>query len=80
MLHKMRRYVKAFSKEEEKEGMEKTDTIKGPSLENPKLRPKNRGGFVNRKSLTGWQMIRHSALGLEMEQEEPEEDQDIKHV
>uniref|UniRef100_A0A8D3BV99 Transient receptor potential cation channel, subfamily V, member 6 n=1 Tax=Scophthalmus maximus TaxID=52904 RepID=A0A8D3BV99_SCOMX len=80
MLHKMRRYVKAFSKEEEKEGMEKTDTIKGSSLENPKLRPKNRGGFVNRKSLTGWQMIRHSALGLEMEQEEPEEDQDIKHV
>ena len=30
--------------------------------------------------MTGWQMIRHSTLGLEMEQEEPEEDQDIKHI
>lgn len=77
MLQKMRRYVKAFSKDDEKE--EKTDTIKGSISGTPKLRPKNRGGFNNRRSLTGWQMIRHSALGLEMEQEELE-DQDIKYV
>ncbi|XP_031155360.1 transient receptor potential cation channel subfamily V member 6 [Sander lucioperca] len=77
MLQKMRRYVKAFSKDEEKEkeGLEKFDTIKGSISGTPKLRPKN-----NARSLTGWQMIRHSALGLEMEQEEPEEDQDIKYV
>lgn len=80
MLQKMRRYVKAFSKDEEKEGLEKTDTMKGSMSGTPKLRPKNRGGFNNRKSLTGWQMIRHSALGLEMEQDEFEDDQDIKYV
>ncbi|TKS82196.1 Transient receptor potential cation channel subfamily V member 6 [Collichthys lucidus] len=79
MLQKMRRYIKAFSKDDEKE--EKTDTMKGSMSGTPKLRPKNRGGFNNRKSLTGWQMIRHSALGLEMGQDfELEEDQDIKYV
>ena len=79
MLQKMRRYIKAFSKEDEKEGWDKMDTIKGSSSGTPTLRPKTRGGFGNRKTLTGWQMIRHSALGLEMEQEDPE-DQDIQHV
>lgn len=78
MLQKMRRYLKAFSKDDEKD--EKTDATKASMSGTPKLRPKNRGGFNNRKSLTGWQMIRHSALGLEMGQEEPEEDQDIKYV
>ncbi|XP_056301047.1 transient receptor potential cation channel subfamily V member 6 [Pseudoliparis swirei] len=72
MLQKMRRYVKAF---EEKEGLEKTETTKRSNSGTPKLRPKN-----HRRSLAGWQMIRHSALGLEMEQEEPEEDQGIKYV
>ena len=82
MLQKMRRYVKAFSREEEneKEGMEKTDTMTGSISGTPKLRPKHRGGFNNRKSLTGWQMIRHSTLGLEMEKEDSDEDQDIKYV
>ncbi|KAK1894893.1 Transient receptor potential cation channel subfamily V member 5 [Dissostichus eleginoides] len=82
MLQKMRRYVKAFSREEEneKEGMEKTDTMKGSISGTPKLRPKLRGGLNNRKSLTGWQMIRHSTLGLEMEKEDSDEDQDIKYV
>lgn len=80
MLQKMRRYVKAFSKDEEKEGLEeKTESIKGSISGTPKLRPKNRGAFNNRRSLTGWQMIRHSAFGLEMEPEGPE-DQDIKYV
>lgn len=78
MFQKMRRYIKAFSREDEKE--EKSDTTKGSSSGTPRLRPKNRGGFNNRRSLTGWQMIRHSALGLEMGQEELDEDQDIKYV
>lgn len=77
MLQKMRRYVKAFSKDEKEE---KTDTIKGSVSGTPQLRHKNRGGITNRRSLTGWQMIRHSALGLEIGQEEPEDDQDIKFV
>lgn len=76
MMQKMRRYIKAFSKEDEKEqeATEKTDAMKGSLSGNPKTRPKNR------RSMGGWQMIRHSALGLDMEQEEPEEDQDIKYV
>lgn len=78
MFQKMRRYIKAFSKEDETEA--KTDTLKGflPTLAQPRLRA--REGLPNRKSLTGWQMIRHSALGSEFGQEEPEEDQDIKYV
>uniref|UniRef100_A0A4W5QBL1 Transient receptor potential cation channel, subfamily V, member 6 n=1 Tax=Hucho hucho TaxID=62062 RepID=A0A4W5QBL1_9TELE len=51
LVQKMRRYVQAFSKDEdqskEREEMENTDTSKGPG---------------NRKSLAFWQMIRHSAL------------------
>ncbi|CAJ1062458.1 transient receptor potential cation channel subfamily V member 6 [Xyrichtys novacula] len=77
MFQKMRRYIKAFSKEDEKD--EKTDATKGSMSGTPKLRLKNRG-YNKRRSLTGWQMIRHSALGLEMEMEETEEDQDIKYV
>lgn len=52
-MQKMRRYVEAFSKEDEKEkeGLEKTDTTKE---------------YLG--SLTGWEMIRHSLLGLDMEQ------------
>lgn len=78
MFLKMRRYIKAFTNEDEKE--EKTDTMKGSMAGTPKLRPKNKAGFNNRKSLSGWQMIRNSALGLEIGQEEPEEDLDIKYV
>lgn len=54
-----------FSKDEdqskEREETENTDTSKGPG---------------NRKSLAFWQMIRHSALGLDMEQEE--DDQEVR--
>lgn len=76
MMQKMRRYVKVFSKEDEKEkeALEKSDTMKDTSI----LRPKNR--VRNRRALAGWEMIRHSALGLEIELEEPEEDQDIRYV
>ncbi|KAM4601327.1 transient receptor potential cation channel subfamily V member 6 [Polymixia lowei] len=85
MVQKMRRYIQAFSRDDDnggqKEELEKTDTSKGTVPGSPKLRPKHRGGFnFNRKSLTGWQMIRHSALGLDIEQEEPEGDQDIRYV
>lgn len=79
MVQKMRRYIQAFAKDDDsgKEKEEPEKTIPG----SPRLRPKHRGGLnLNRKSLTGWQMIRHSALGLGMEQEEPEEDQDIRYV
>lgn len=79
MLQKMRRYIKAFSKEEEGKE-EKTDPSKGSHSGTPQLRHKNRGGFNNRRSLTGWQMIRHSALGLEFGNEELEDEQDIKYV
>uniref|UniRef100_A0A673AFV6 Transient receptor potential cation channel, subfamily V, member 6 n=1 Tax=Sphaeramia orbicularis TaxID=375764 RepID=A0A673AFV6_9TELE len=42
MMQKMRRYVKAFSKddEKEKEGLEKSDSMKGSSAGTPRLRPK----------------------------------------
>ncbi|XP_042278855.1 transient receptor potential cation channel subfamily V member 6 [Thunnus albacares] len=81
MMQKMRRYIKAFSKDDEKEieGMEKTDPTKGSISGTPKLRHK-KSGFSNTKPLSGWHMIRHSALSLQMEQERPEEDQDIKYV
>lgn len=75
MMQKMRRYVKVFSSLDEKEGNEKSDTMK----ETPMLRPKNRG-YGNRKAQAGWEMIRNSALGLEIEQEEPGEMQDIRYV
>ncbi|XP_005732007.1 transient receptor potential cation channel subfamily V member 6 [Pundamilia nyererei] len=69
MMQKMRRYVNVFSKEDEKEteGDENSD-FKGTL----KLRLKNKGGW--------WELVRHSALGLEMEQDEPEEEQSIKYV
>lgn len=75
MMQKMRRYVKVFSNLDEKEGLEKSDSMK----ETPKLRPKNRGN-CNKKAQAGWEMIRHSALCLEMEQEELGEMQDIRYV
>lgn len=71
----MRRYIKAFSKEEDTDAKTMKDFIPEPA----QFRLKTTG-FPNRKSLTGWQMIRHSTLGLEFGQEEPEEDQDIKYV
>uniref|UniRef100_A0A3Q2QSI1 Transient receptor potential cation channel, subfamily V, member 6 n=1 Tax=Fundulus heteroclitus TaxID=8078 RepID=A0A3Q2QSI1_FUNHE len=75
MMQKMRRYVKVFSSLDEKEGLEKSDSMK----ETPVLRPKNRR-HGNSKAQAGWEMIRHSALGLEMEPEEPGEIQDIRYV
>ncbi|XP_035991006.1 transient receptor potential cation channel subfamily V member 6 [Fundulus heteroclitus] len=75
MMQKMRRYVKVFSSLDEKEGLEKSDSTK----ETPVLRPKDRR-HGNSKAQAGWEMIRHSALGLEMEPEEPGEIQDIRYV
>uniref|UniRef100_A0A3B4AYZ0 Ion transport domain-containing protein n=1 Tax=Periophthalmus magnuspinnatus TaxID=409849 RepID=A0A3B4AYZ0_9GOBI len=75
MMQKMRRYIKAF--QEEKAGQEKEEQEKSdPMKYTPKLRPKreNREG----RPLSGWQIIRNSALGLDMEQFDIEED--IKFV
>lgn len=77
LFQKMRRYIKAFSKEDDTDA--KTDTMKDFIPEPAQFRL-NTTGFPNRKSLTGWEMIRHSTLGMECGQEEPEEDQDIKYV
>uniref|UniRef100_A0A3P9HU91 Transient receptor potential cation channel, subfamily V, member 6 n=1 Tax=Oryzias latipes TaxID=8090 RepID=A0A3P9HU91_ORYLA len=72
VMQKMRRYVKAFSKEDEKqkEGLEKADVT---------LRSQNKNSMRS-KAQAGWEVIRQSTLGLEMEQEGPEEDQSIKFV
>ncbi|CAB1334472.1 unnamed protein product [Coregonus sp. 'balchen'] len=79
LVQKMRRYIQAFSKDEdqskEHEEMENTDMSKGPVT--PLNRPKHSGGIDgNRKSLACWQMIRHSTLGLDVEQEELDDDQE----
>uniref|UniRef100_A0A8C7S137 Transient receptor potential cation channel, subfamily V, member 6 n=2 Tax=Oncorhynchus mykiss TaxID=8022 RepID=A0A8C7S137_ONCMY len=62
LVQKMRRYVQAFSKDEdqskEREEMENTDTSKGPG------------------NLPFWQMIHLNSLGLDMEQEE--DDQEVR--
>ncbi|XP_020783631.2 transient receptor potential cation channel subfamily V member 6 [Boleophthalmus pectinirostris] len=74
MVQKMRRYIKAF--QEEKAGQEKEDQEKSdPTKDTPKLRPKRRG-----RPVSGWQLIRNSALGLDMEPFEPEEEEDVKFV
>ncbi|XP_061530442.1 transient receptor potential cation channel subfamily V member 6 isoform X2 [Phycodurus eques] len=70
MMQKMRRYVKMFTRDdekEEKEGSEKANM-------NPKVRPRNRS------SMAGWKMIRESALGADVEVEEPGNEQDIQFV
>ncbi|XP_026226312.1 transient receptor potential cation channel subfamily V member 6 [Anabas testudineus] len=79
-MQKMRRYVKAFSREDEKEkvGFEKTDKMKKSTSVNAPVRSKNSG--KSKASLSGWQMIRLSALGYEMEREYQGEDDDIKYV
>lgn len=69
----MRRYIKAFSKDEDSEKEEHMMS----AIETPQLRLKK--GFNNRAQ-AAWGLIRNSALGLETEQEEPEDDQDIKYV
>lgn len=78
-MQKMRRYVKAFTKEAEKEKdqFEKTDTMKGSVSGTPHVRQKNSG---KSKASLGWQMIRLSALGYEMEREYQGEDDDLKYV
>lgn len=77
----MLRYIKAFSKEDDTDAKTdaKTDT-KEDFIPEPALFRLKTTGFPNRKSLTGWQMIRNSTLGLEFGQEEPEEDKDTKYV
>ncbi|CAL1610945.1 unnamed protein product [Knipowitschia caucasica] len=71
MMQKMRRYIKAF--QEEKEGQEKSDPMKDSHTDSPQLRPKIRDHGRGRP-MSGWQIIRNSALGLNMEPFEPEND------
>lgn len=73
----MRRYIKAFSKADDTDA--KTDTTKD-FIPEPAQFSLKATGFLNRNSLTGWERIRHSTLGLEFGQEEPEEDKDIKYA
>lgn len=78
-MQKMRRYIKAFSKDTDKEKDEsgKTDKTKGSSSGSPNSRPKNSG---KSKASLAWQMIRLSALGYEMEREYQGGDDDLKYV
>ncbi|XP_041845142.1 transient receptor potential cation channel subfamily V member 6 [Melanotaenia boesemani] len=74
LMKKMERYVKLFLKDEkEGDGLEKSDTMK----QTPLVRKRQ---YNNKKAQAGWELIRNSALGLEMEQEEPEVDQGIRYV
>ncbi|XP_037532129.1 transient receptor potential cation channel subfamily V member 5 [Nematolebias whitei] len=77
MKQKVRRYVKVFSKEDEKE---KEGQKPDPSKESPFLRSKTSESRIQ-AARASWKMIRHSTLGLEMEQwSEPEENHNIKYV
>uniref|UniRef100_A0A3Q1IUS1 Ion transport domain-containing protein n=1 Tax=Anabas testudineus TaxID=64144 RepID=A0A3Q1IUS1_ANATE len=71
-IQKMRRYVEAFARDDDKQkdGLEKTDTTKESVSGVPVFTSKDSNGFNSRGSLTGWEMIRHSLLGLESEQKE----------
>ncbi|KAF7226906.1 transient receptor potential cation channel subfamily V member 6 [Nothobranchius furzeri] len=78
MLQKMRRYVKAFSKENEnEEGEEKSDAANG----SPILRSESKNAR-NKKAVAAWDVVRLSTLGLDMEMEieEPEDIKEIKYV
>nr|AAR19087.1 epithelial Ca2+ channel [Procambarus clarkii] len=80
LVQKMRRYVKAFSnKEDDHEQPAEKEAMRCQGLEPIWFELKTTGS-PNRKSLTGWQMIRHSTLGLDLGQEEPEDDQEVKYL
>lgn len=69
MVHKMRQYIKTFSKAEEKDLEKNNATPSGTARIRCKKQNSNKG------SLTGWQIIRNSALGFEMEQIGLQEDE-----
>lgn len=78
MVQKMRRYISAFSKDDEKEKHEfsRSDT------NTPTVTSEDSSKFDNSGILSGWNMIRHSTLGCKMEQTRLEEDgeEDIRYV
>ncbi|KAF3692052.1 Transient receptor potential cation channel subfamily V member 5 [Channa argus] len=82
MLHKMRKYVKAFSKEDEKEKeeFEKADRTIASTSGTPSIRSQNNSRCSSRGNQSMWELVRHSALGFEMEQKWLEEDEDIRYV
>ncbi|KAL0985135.1 hypothetical protein UPYG_G00153310 [Umbra pygmaea] len=68
VLQKMSRFIDAFSKDDDQcKEFGRTENTDASKTE-------------NRKSIVHWQMIRHSILGLETENEEPEDDQEIRYV
>lgn len=71
-MQKMRRYIKAFANDDKNKNgeSEKTDKTK----ESPNLRSKK---FSSMGKLSGWQLIRLSALGYEMEKQLQGEGEDI---
>ncbi|KAG9344923.1 hypothetical protein JZ751_009463 [Albula glossodonta] len=84
-VQKIRRYVEAFSKEDDPvqdgEETEKTDTSHGPAPLTPLLRRLERSrSNAKRKSLRGWQVIRRSTLGLEPEMESHPDKQEVEFV
>lgn len=80
LMHKMRRYMNTSTKDDDPRKEEWTGRI-DESKEPSKEKMLNHRGMLrpNRK-LTGWQVIRHSVLGLEFEHSELEEDQEVRYV
>ncbi|XP_067094408.1 transient receptor potential cation channel subfamily V member 6 [Osmerus mordax] len=81
LVQKMRRYMSAFSKDDEaskEEAAKEADKAKETSR--AVRPPKFRGILSPNRRLTGWEIIRNSALGLEPDPEEPEEVQEVKYV
>ncbi|KAM6968297.1 transient receptor potential cation channel subfamily V member 6 [Aplochiton taeniatus] len=81
LAQKLGHYVQAFVKTDNiGHWEEKTDKSKRPCPGSPMIRTKHCGAFDgSRKSMACWQKIRHSVLGVELELEEPEEDQGIRY-
>lgn len=79
-MQKIRRYVNVFTKNDDsdkKEESERNVMAHDPTdMKNMQDDSSNR----NRKSALCWQIIRHSLLGLEMENEEHLDAQEMKPV
>lgn len=79
-MQKIRRYVNLFSKNDEsdkKEGGERND-MAHESVDMKSMQ--NDGSNGNRKSVLCWQIIRHSLLGLELENEDHLDAQEMRPV
>ena len=73
--------MSAFSKDDEaskEEAAKEADKAKETSR--AVRPPKFRGILSPNRRLTGWEIIRNSALGLEPDPEEPAEEQEVKYL